>query len=150
MGMGLYFINFPVDFVTGAAAMGMLPKHGVDNSDEGTPRPAYVVDARHGTQTGMAVAMHSPHLGKEQEFDGFIKAIKHRICHPIDKFIAAAKEDWDYYAQKFLKEGFGTDLPYPDYPYTPEFARKFIWEHMQNCQEPMLPCDQEDLCSSQG
>merc|ERR1712151_895127 len=35
--MGIYFINFPQDFVTGAAAMGMLPRHGSDMSDEGTP-----------------------------------------------------------------------------------------------------------------
>jgi hypothetical protein len=142
---GLYFVNYPVDFVTGAQAMGMLPKHGADMSDEGTPRPAYVVDARHGTQTAMAVGMYAPHLSKEKENHGVVKAVKHRICHPVEKFITAAKEDWDHYAQKFIKEGFGTDVPYPTYPFTVELAKQNIFEHMQNTGEPPLPCDSEDL-----
>jgi hypothetical protein len=142
---GIYYMNFPLDFVNGPVAAGMLPKHAADMSDESTPRPAYVVDARHGTTTGMATAMHSPHLGQEMEFDGMTKAVKHRVCHPIDKFLAAAKQDWDYYAEKFLAEGFGTDIPYPTYPFTPESTREMIWQHMQNCNEMVLPCDYEDL-----
>merc|ERR1719343_1426748 len=117
--MGIYFFHYPNDYGYGVSMAGMLPKHSADMSDEGTPRPAYVVDARHGTATGMAVGMHTPHLGQEQSFDGIIKAVKHRLCHPVDKFLTAAKEDWDYYAQRFLAEGFGVDKPYPEYPYTP-------------------------------
>eukprot|EP00418_Pyrodinium_bahamense_P006448 CAMPEP_0179022942 /NCGR_PEP_ID=MMETSP0796-20121207/6674_1 /TAXON_ID=73915 /ORGANISM="Pyrodinium bahamense, Strain pbaha01" /LENGTH=567 /DNA_ID=CAMNT_0020718837 /DNA_START=114 /DNA_END=1817 /DNA_ORIENTATION=+ len=140
--MGTYFFHH---FVNGVVAMGMLPKHVADLSDEGTPRPAYVVDARHGTSTGMAVGMHTPHLAMEQQYDGIIKAVKHRLCHPVEKFLAAAKEDWDYYAEKFLAEGFGKDKPYPDYPYTPGVAREMILQHMQETNEPPLLCDHEDL-----
>eukprot|EP00971_Amphidinium_carterae_P286985 5697265-Amphidinium_carterae.1 len=34
-----------------------------------------------------------------------------------------AIQDWDYYAQQFLKEGFAVDKPYPEYPYTFEVAK---------------------------
>merc|ERR1719433_147975 len=40
---GIYFLHFPQDFVGGVVAIGMLPKHAADMSDDGTPRPAYVV-----------------------------------------------------------------------------------------------------------
>jgi len=143
--MGIYFFHFPGDFVGGVSAAAMLPKHGSDMSDEGTPRPAYVVDARHGTTTGMAVALHTPHLAMEQQFDGVIKAVKHRICHPVEKFIQSAKEDWDHYAKKFLAEGFGVDKPYPDYPYDVGKARAMILQHMQETNEPPLATDYEDL-----
>merc|ERR1712056_100534 len=96
---GLYFIDFPWDFDSGVASSGMLPKHKVDESDEGTPRPAHVVDARHGTQTGMAVGMFTPGLVEYESTAGYIKAIRHRLCHPIRKFLAQAQEDWDYYAK---------------------------------------------------
>uniref|UniRef100_A0A7S4VVX8 Flavin-containing monooxygenase n=1 Tax=Alexandrium monilatum TaxID=311494 RepID=A0A7S4VVX8_9DINO len=143
--MGIYFIHHPQDFIAGVVAMGMLPKHASDMSDEGTPRPAYVVDARHGTSTGMAVSIHTPHLAQEQSFDGIIKAVKHRLCHPVEKFLAAAKEDWDYYAEKFRAEGFGLDKPYPTYPYNQENTRGMILQHMQDTNEPPLLCDYEDL-----
>mmetsp|Transcript_24578 Transcript_24578/g.70665 ORF Transcript_24578/g.70665 Transcript_24578/m.70665 type:complete len:753 (+) Transcript_24578:63-2321(+) len=143
--MGAYFIHHPSDFVNGAVANGMLPKHAADMSDGGSPRPAYVVDARHGTSTGMSVMLYTPHLAQEQSFDGVVKAVKHRLCHPIDKFLAAAKEDWDHYAEKFLAEGFGTDKPYPTYPFSPELVRAYITQHMMETSEPWLPCDLEDL-----
>uniref|UniRef100_A0A7S1R284 Flavin-containing monooxygenase n=1 Tax=Alexandrium catenella TaxID=2925 RepID=A0A7S1R284_ALECA len=143
--MGIYFIHHPQDFVGGVVAAGMLPKHTADYGDEGTPRPAYVVDARHGTSTGMSVTIYTPHLAQECSFDGVIKAVKHRLCHPVSKFLAAAKEDWDYYAHKFLAEGFGTDKPYPEYPYNVEFTKGLIFHHMQETNEPMLTCDYEDL-----
>lgn len=146
---GVFFIHHPGDFVAGVVAMGMLPKHSADFADEGTPRPAYVVDARHGTSTSMAIAIHTPHLAQAQSFDGVVKAVKHRLCHPVERFIAAAKEDWDHYAQKFLAEGFGTDKPYPEYPFTVESVRGLIFHHMQETGEPPLLCDYEDLKMSQ-
>merc|ERR1712203_284742 len=145
MGEGIYFLDFPWEFDSGPMASGMLPKHAADMSDDATPRPAYVVDARHGTTTGMAVGMFTPGLGEVTKHNGFVKAIRYRLCHPIKKFLAQAKEDWDYYAEKFLKEGFGLDKPYPTYPYSPAVCVKLIQEHMREANEPPLPTDKEDM-----
>mmetsp|Transcript_51072 Transcript_51072/g.118688 ORF Transcript_51072/g.118688 Transcript_51072/m.118688 type:complete len:243 (-) Transcript_51072:173-901(-) len=142
---GLYFIDFPTDFTSGPMASGMLPRHKVDMSDECTPRPAYVVDARHGTTTAMAVAMFTPGLQEVEASAGFVKAVRHRLCHPIKKFLAQAKEDWDHYAKKMLAEGYGTDKPYPDYPYSPEVVNELYSKHREESSEPFLPCDQEDI-----
>jgi len=144
--MGIYFMFYPADFY-GVLDSGMLPRHKADLSDEHTPRPAYVVDARHGTTTSMSTGMFCPGL-QRKEFDGqagFIKAIRYRMCHPLERFLAQAKEDWDYYANKFLEEGFGKDKPYPDYPYTFESTRELILKHMSDTGEPHMPSDAEDL-----
>jgi len=142
---GLYFIDFPYDFAYGPAASGMLPKHKVDMSDEGTPRPAYVVDARHGTQTGMAVGMFTPGLQEVEANAGFIKCMRHRLCHPTKKFLAQAKEDWDHYAKKMIEGGFGKDKPYPEYPYSHEVFKALYAQHKAESGEPGMPGDEEDL-----
>jgi hypothetical protein len=139
---GIYFIDWPEDFSNGPVSSGMLPRHKADLSDGSTPRPAYVVDARHGTGTGMAVGMFTPRLQEIEANNGFIKAVRYRLCHPIRKFIAQAKEDWDYYAAKFLKEGYG---PHPEYPYNVANFKEMYFTHMQESGEPPLPCDGEDL-----
>merc|ERR1711862_236577 len=102
--------------------------------DEGTPRPAYVVDARHGTQTGMTVSMYVPGLVHYTATAGLIKAVRHRLCHPIRKFLAQAKEDWDYYARRMLSEGFGVDKPYPEYPYTQAVVKEMYAGHCAESQ----------------
>uniref|UniRef100_A0A7S4T9M2 FAD/NAD(P)-binding domain-containing protein n=1 Tax=Alexandrium monilatum TaxID=311494 RepID=A0A7S4T9M2_9DINO len=142
---GIHMVNFPHDFIHGALASGMLPKHGVDLSDEGTPRPAYVVDARHGTQTSMTVGMCTPHLQEVEGTSGFIKAVRHRLCHPIKKFLAQAKEDWDHYAHKMIAGGWGADKPYPEYPYTPQVVCGMYAAHREESSEPFMPCDEEDI-----
>merc|ERR1712039_1137502 len=120
MGEGAFFIDFPQDFHSGPVASGMLPRHKADLSDDNTPRPAYVVDARHGTNTGMVVGMHTPGLNEYKQSADFVKSVRYRLCHPLKKFIAQAKEDWDYYAKRMVLEGFGAGKPYPEYPYTVE------------------------------
>lgn len=142
---GIYFLDFPWDFESGPASSGMLPKHSADMSDEGTPRPAYVVDARHGTTTAMAVGMFTPGLAEVTQHNGFVKAVRHRLCHPIRKFIAQATEDWDHYAKIFLNQGFGTDKAYPTYPYTTKNVTEIYRQHMEETNEPALPCDADDL-----
>lgn len=142
---GLYFFDYPRDLIDGAMGQGMLPKHKSDTTDDKTPRPCYVVDARHGTSTGMAVGMLTPGLAAYERDSGFIKAARYRLCHPLKKFMAQAKEDWDYYAQKFLDEGFGKEKPYPDYPYTAGSFTDMYKEHMAESGEPPMPCDEADL-----
>jgi len=139
---GLHFFDYPRDLMD---AIGMLPRHKLDTSDEKTPRPAYVVDARHGTTTGLMVSAHVPGLAESQMHDGFIKGTRYRLCHPLKKFLAQAKEDWDHYAKKFLDEGYGVDKPYPEYPYTPKVFTEMYAQHVQESGEPSLPCDDADL-----
>lgn len=149
---GLYFIDFPEDFKKGPLGSGMLPRNKVDLSDDGTPRPAYVVDARHGTQTAMTIMMYTPGIQQLEANGGAIKAVRYRLCHPISKFLAQAKEDWDYYAKKMLDGGFGKDKPYPEYPYNPNTVIDMYRQHMNESGEPELPCDAADisLCASIG
>merc|ERR1719221_595000 len=142
---GLYFLDYPKDFTDGPVASGMLPRHKVDMSDEHTPRPAHVVDARHGTTTGMTIGMFTPGVQEIEANSGIVKAMRHRLCHPIVKFLAQAKEDWDYYAKRMRDEVFGTKKPYPDYPYTPASVKEMYFAHMEESGEPMLPCDEPDL-----
>jgi len=141
---GLYFLDYPWDF-DGPLSSGMLPKHSVDVSDDGTPRPAYVVDARHGTTTAMAIGMFTPGLQEFEGSAGYVKAVRFRLCHPIRKFLAQAKEDWDHYAQRMLDEGFGVDKPYPEYPYTVDVVKEMYKRHKEDSGEPELPCDSADL-----
>mmetsp|Transcript_12349 Transcript_12349/g.28995 ORF Transcript_12349/g.28995 Transcript_12349/m.28995 type:complete len:733 (+) Transcript_12349:83-2281(+) len=145
---GIYMLFYPWEFYNAMTNGVPLPRHEADMSDPGTPRPAYVVDARHGTSTGMAIGGNFPMLNASAEFgqwDGLIKALRQRLCHPVRKFLAQAKEDWDHYAERFLKEGFGTDKPYPEYPYNFDNTKAYILRHMEEMGEPMLPCDPEDL-----
>lgn len=142
---GLHFIEYPTDFSAGPESSGMLPKHKPDLTDEHSPRPAYVVDARHGTTTAMAVGMFSEAIQEVEQAAGFVKAVRHRLCHPIRKFLAQAKEDWDHYAKKMIEGGFGTDRPYPDYPYDHVWVNKIYSEHMEDSEEPPLPCDEADI-----
>mmetsp|Transcript_70948 Transcript_70948/g.169919 ORF Transcript_70948/g.169919 Transcript_70948/m.169919 type:complete len:717 (+) Transcript_70948:128-2278(+) len=138
----MYFFHYPQDL---KPVRPSLPNHKVDYSDEGTIRPSYVVDARHGTSTGVAIGMFTRGLNEVDELAGVNKAVKHRLCHPAVKFLAAAKEDWDYYANRFLKEGYGKDKPYPEYPYRFENTKELIMKHMGDAQEPPLLSDVEDL-----
>jgi len=142
---GLYFLDFPTDFASGPLASGMLPRHKADMSDEQSPRPAHVVDARHGTQTAMTIGMFTPGMAEVEANSGFVKAMRHRLCHPIKKFLAQAKEDWDYYAKRFLEEGFGVDKDYPTYPYNPQNVTELYQQHMADSGEPPMPCDGPDL-----
>merc|ERR1712060_215263 len=142
---GLYYIDYPTDFTSGPLNSGMLPRHKVDVTDEDTPRPAHVVDARHGSTTSMTLGMFTPGLQVCEQYSGFVKSIRHRLCHPIKKFLAQAKEDWDYYAKKFIDEGYGADKPYPDYPYTTDVVMELYKLHMGETQEPVLPGDSEDV-----
>lgn len=142
--IGNYFQLYPQDFQK-LMDSNMMPVHKADDSDPGTYRPAYVVDARHGTGAMMACMLFCPPLSRENDDYGFIKPIKHRLCHPVKQFIEEATADWDHYCRMFIEEGYGQDKAYPHYPYTVESTRKMINEHMRVSGEPLLATDPEDL-----
>lgn len=119
---GMYFLHYPRDFWDKLLASGMVPRHTADDSDENSVRPAYVVDARHGTQTGVFVSAIIPWLGARGGVASRIKVERMWIMHPIDRFIEACREDWDHYCTKFRSEG----RTGPEFPYSVEEAHKYL------------------------
>jgi len=119
---GMHFMHFPQDFYSKIMPTNMLPRHKADESDEGTYRPAYVVDARHGTQTMVFVGAVIPFLQERGGVHSKIKVERMWTLHPVDRFIQYCKEDWDHYCKKFTAEG----LSGPEYPYTTEQAHKYL------------------------
>mmetsp|Transcript_118518 Transcript_118518/g.205862 ORF Transcript_118518/g.205862 Transcript_118518/m.205862 type:complete len:707 (-) Transcript_118518:173-2293(-) len=141
---GTYFMLWPQDFQP-ILDSNMMPKHTADDADGGTYRPAYVVDARHGTMTSIAIPVCCPQQAQEQQHYGFVKAVRQRLCHPMKQFLQEAQADWDHYGKMFIEEGFGKDKKYPDYPYTYQNMQKWVQRHMKETNEPFMPSDIEDL-----
>merc|ERR1712050_413989 len=95
-----------------------MPRHKTNGEDI----PAYVVDARHGTQTITITFAMVPWLGERGAVHVAVKRSRMHLLHPIDKFIEYAKQDWDHYCEKLRAEG----LSGPEFPYTPEVAHKYF------------------------
>merc|ERR1740121_3509269 len=117
----MHMLHYPKDFYNRVLANGLMPRHKSNGADI----PAYVVDARHGTQTMIFVTAVIPWLGERGAVHGWLKNTRMQTLHPIDKFIQYCKEDWDHYCNKLRKEG----LSGPEFPYTPEIAGKYFAEY---------------------
>jgi len=144
--MGAHFLLFPEEYQA-LADSNMLPTHEADDSDPGTYRPAYVVDARYGTSTTMIVLMLNPAMAEECNNYGLLKPMKQRLCHPMKQFLEEAKADWDHYCRMFIKEGWDkkSGKPYPEFPYSYEVVRKMLITHIKDSKEDVLPGEYEDL-----
>ncbi|CAJ1333515.1 unnamed protein product [Effrenium voratum] len=119
---GMHFMHHPKDLFEKVLPTGMVPRHKADESDEGTYRPAYVVDARHGTQTGIFIGSLIPWVMERGPIHSRLKVSRMWTLHPIDKFVQYCKEDWDHYCKKFRDEG----LSGSEFPYTPEEAHRYL------------------------
>lgn len=119
---GFHFMEYPKDFYERVLPTGMLPRHKADETDPGTYRPAYVVDARHGTQTSVFIGSFIPWIQERGMTHSRIKVQRMWALHPIDKFLDYAREDWDHYCEKFRFEGRNG----PDFPYTHEIGRHYL------------------------
>eukprot|EP00931_Biecheleriopsis_adriatica_P090365 TRINITY_DN64364_c0_g1_i1.p1 TRINITY_DN64364_c0_g1~~TRINITY_DN64364_c0_g1_i1.p1 ORF type:complete len:664 (+),score=135.93 TRINITY_DN64364_c0_g1_i1:31-2022(+) len=120
--MGMWFIHYPKDWWDRVLPSGMMPRHKADESDEQSIRPAYVVDARHGTSTAIFIGAAIPFLAERGGIASYIKCERMWALHPVDKFIQYCKEDWDHYCNKFRAEGRSG----PEYPYTRDVALKYV------------------------
>mmetsp|Transcript_17724 Transcript_17724/g.44887 ORF Transcript_17724/g.44887 Transcript_17724/m.44887 type:complete len:642 (+) Transcript_17724:61-1986(+) len=117
-----HFFWYPKDF-EGLVSTGMLPKHKAEPEKD---RPAYVIDARHATATGMLISGCCIALA---EAGGAIALLKHRKqleCHPMQKFVDQCREEWDEYARKWKENGAPGEIP--PYPYTHELVQSFLDE----------------------
>eukprot|EP00435_Cladocopium_sp_Y103_P069918 s1385_g34.t1 len=107
-----HFLWYPKDWAY-LRDCGLLPKH---SAEEEIDRPAYVIDARHGTQTSMAIGSTTPAIGESQMNLNLVKRQKQLECHPTNKFLQECSEEWKAYGQKFKELGAPRECP--PYPYT--------------------------------
>eukprot|EP00747_Dinoflagellata_sp_TGD_P020934 gnl/TRDRNA2_/TRDRNA2_128159_c0_seq2.p1 gnl/TRDRNA2_/TRDRNA2_128159_c0~~gnl/TRDRNA2_/TRDRNA2_128159_c0_seq2.p1 ORF type:complete len:657 (+),score=134.35 gnl/TRDRNA2_/TRDRNA2_128159_c0_seq2:54-2024(+) len=101
----------------------MLPKHEAEPPD----RPAYVIDARHGTASGMMLGSSIMAFQESGAVTGPLKRAKQLECHPTRKYIDECTEEWLEYAKKW-KEVNGAPNDIPLYPYTYENVEAFLEE----------------------
>jgi len=115
-----HFLWYPKDWAY-LRDCGLLPKH---SAEEEIDRPAYVIDARHGTQTSMAIGSTTPAIGESQMNLGFVKRQKQLECHPTQKFLQECSEEWKAYGQKFKELGAPRECP--PYPYTLKIVEELL------------------------
>jgi len=115
-----HYLWFPKDWAY-LRDCGLLPKHAAEPEYD---RPAYVVDARHGTQTAMAVGASTPAIAEAQMGLGILKRQKQLECHPMRKFLAECSAEWQEYGAKFKE--LGAPHPCPPYPYTAKIVEELL------------------------
>lgn len=116
-----YFWKYPQDFDK-MMATGMLPKHFPNlQKDE----PGYVLDAKIGSQTLIAISSLCPELAEvTAKYDDSFKRKKQWGTHSLEQIQALAEEDWLRYCQMFKEAG--DSRPFPPYPYSKERVQKMV------------------------
>eukprot|EP00439_Symbiodinium_sp_Y106_P004320 s7646_g1.t1 len=97
---GAYFLWYPKDFAN-VRDSGLMPSHAAEPEYD---RPAYVIDARHGTQTIMGINGTTPAIAESHAGLGLVKRQKQLECHPTRKYLEECRLEWEEYGQK-LKAG---------------------------------------------
>jgi len=123
-----HFLWFPKDYAP-LYEGGLLPKH---KADPDTDRPAYVIDARHGTTTGMLLEGSVLAFQESGPTRGGLKRAKQLECHPMEKFIDECAAEWDAYAKKWKENG--APGPIPAYPYTYAIVNEFLAAELKELQ----------------
>lgn len=125
----IHFLYFPKDW---ASVMdgGLLPIHVADESID---RPAYVVEARHGSLTGITLGALVPAIGERGSIVGPLKRIRMWQIHPVDKFIEVAKREWDEWAKNIRDLGYETESP--PYPYTVDVMKVYLEKEQELMRE---------------
>ncbi|CAE7698927.1 CYCL1-1 [Symbiodinium microadriaticum] len=93
---GAYFLWYPKDFAN-VRDSGLMPSHAAEPEYD---RPAYVIDARHGTQTIMGVNGATPAIAESHAGLGLVKRQKQLECHPTRKYLEECRLEWEEYGQK--------------------------------------------------
>jgi len=121
-----HFCWFPKDF---AGVYTLLPRHQAEPEND---RPAYVIDARHGTTTGVTLDGAVLAFQESSVHRGPVKRNKQLECHPLREFLEECKAEWDDYAQKLQNQG--APLPMPAYPYTHALIERFLADELAELQ----------------
>jgi len=123
-----HFFWFPKDFKPILDA-GSLPRHRAEPDQD---RPAYVIDARHGTVTAMVVNTSCIALVEASAKIQGLKRAKQWECHPMEKFVDECREEWDSYARQWKERG--APGPIPPYPYTHAVVKGFLEEEQRELE----------------
>mmetsp|Transcript_39915 Transcript_39915/g.90068 ORF Transcript_39915/g.90068 Transcript_39915/m.90068 type:complete len:629 (-) Transcript_39915:47-1933(-) len=107
-----------------------MPTHVADESID---RPAYVVEARHGALVGVSLGGLIPGIAERGAISGPLKRQRMWQMHPVDKFIHAAKLEWEMWVK--IIEGQGYKKPAPPYPYTVETVHTYLEKEQEALRE---------------
>mmetsp|Transcript_15297 Transcript_15297/g.43370 ORF Transcript_15297/g.43370 Transcript_15297/m.43370 type:complete len:628 (-) Transcript_15297:60-1943(-) len=116
----VHLLHYPKDFAA-VLESGAMPVHVADESID---RPAYVVEARHGSMTGISLGALVPAISERGQTVGPLKHKRMWQMHPLDSFLAAAKKEWDTWSK--ILQDMGYDREPPEYPYTEEIVKVYL------------------------
>lgn len=125
----VHMLHYPKDFLAlmdGA----QLPTHVADESID---RPAYVVEARHGSITGITIGSLVPAIAERGAVTGPLSHQRMWEIHPIESYIEAATLEWDAWSKQI--QACGYDKPHPPYPYTLEKVKEYLDKEMNHYKE---------------
>jgi len=117
----VHFLHYPKDFDS-VIQSGLMPTHV---ADETIDRPAYVVEARHGSSTSICLGACVQGLAERGMVVGPLKHTRMHQMHPVDSFLEAAKKEWDNWSKTIRDLGY-THVEHPEYPYTEEIVKGYI------------------------
>jgi len=126
----VWLLMYPQEYQA-VLASGQMPVHSADYEID---RPAYVVEARHGSLAGPILAgCLSPAWSERGNIVGGLKTSRMRAMHPPDRFQECCKREWDDWSKTIQEMGY--EKPHPPYPYTLdmvlELQRKATEENMK-------------------
>lgn len=126
-----HFLWYPNDFQL-LIHCGLIPKHPAEPEHD---RPAYVVDARHGSGTSIGVGAVIPAIGESGQISGYIKRQKQLECHPMKQFLDECREEWEEYGRMF--QALGAPRECPPYPYTYDIVQALLDEYEREATTSM-------------
>jgi len=125
----VHLLSFPKDWVA-VMESGQMPTHVADESID---RPAYVVEARHGSLTSISLSGLVPGIGERGMVTGPLKHQRMWQIHPLDAFMEACNKEWEMWTSILKDQGY--DKPAPPYPYTEEKVREFLAKEQEAYRE---------------
>lgn len=118
----IHMLHFPADWGN-VQASGSLPIHVADESID---RPAYVVEARHGSLTGISIGSMVPGIGERGNVTGPLGRQRMWELHPAEHFLKCCELEW-YAWSKTIHETPGYEhVPEPKYPYSLEIVQEYL------------------------
>eukprot|EP00747_Dinoflagellata_sp_TGD_P186872 gnl/TRDRNA2_/TRDRNA2_44222_c0_seq1.p1 gnl/TRDRNA2_/TRDRNA2_44222_c0~~gnl/TRDRNA2_/TRDRNA2_44222_c0_seq1.p1 ORF type:complete len:652 (+),score=131.59 gnl/TRDRNA2_/TRDRNA2_44222_c0_seq1:93-2048(+) len=118
----IHLLYYPKDFAVVRDSQA-LPTH---KADESIDRPAYVVEARFGSMLAITISSLVPGIGERGAITGPIKRERMWQMHPADKFLEAARLEWDMWSEQIRSLPEFKDQEHIPYPYTLEKINTYL------------------------
>jgi len=126
--LSAHFMWFPSDWAM-VRDSGMMPKHSAEPEND---RPAYVIDARHATTTGISLGGMIVAFQESGAVQGPLKRRKQLECHPMKKYVDECTAEWNEYAKRWKENGAPKDIP--PYPYTYKNVQEYLNEEIKEIE----------------